>query len=163
MDSFPENLMTPSKILKNLNRVVERNVDPSMFITMFYTQLIPEESKMIYASAGHEPGYYYYAEENRFEEIKTKGLVLGVTPDFRYSEYERNIRKGDMVVLLTDGVTESRIGDRFIKEDELLDIIKRYVHLPAQDIVEQVYKDLERLQDFQLRDDFTLIIFKKEV
>jgi len=163
MDSFPENSMTPSKILKNLNRVVERNVDPSMFITMFYTQLLPEEDKMIYASAGHEPGFYYHAKEERFEEVEAKGLVLGVIPDFQYSEYERHIEKGDMVILLTDGVTESKIGDQFIKENELFDIIKKHVHLPAQEIVDHVYKDLERLQGFQLRDDFTLIIFKKEV
>lgn len=163
MDSFPEDSMTPSKILKNLNRVVERNVDPSMFITMFYTQLLPEEDKMIYASAGHEPGFYYHAKEQRFEEIEAKGLVLGVIPDFQYSEYERHIEKGDMVILLTDGVTESKIEDQFIKENELFDIIEKHVHLPAQKIVEHVYKDLERLQGFQLRDDFTLIIFKKEV
>lgn len=163
MDSFPEDSMTPSKILKSLNRVVERNVDSSMFITMFYTQLIPKENKMIYASAGHEPGFYYHADENRFEEIKTRGLVLGVTPEFRYTEYEREIKKGDIIILLTDGVTESKIDDRFIKESELFEILKKYVHLPAQEIVDHVYKSLERLQGFQLRDDFTLIILKKEV
>src|SRR5690625_7405240 len=51
MDSFPDKSMTPSRILNSLNRVVERNVDPSMFITMFYTQLLPKEDKMIYSSA----------------------------------------------------------------------------------------------------------------
>jgi len=163
MDSFPDKSMTPSRILNSLNRVVERNVDPSMFITMFYTQLLPKEDKMIYSSAGHEPGYYYDAEEQRFEEIRTKGLVLGVTPDFKYTEYELHIKAGDMVVLLTDGVTESKVGERFIETDELFEVIQKYAHLPAQEIVEHVYKDLERLQGFQLRDDFTLIIFKKEV
>ncbi|MFZ0476593.1 MAG: phosphatase RsbU N-terminal domain-containing protein, partial [Halobacillus sp.] len=36
MDSYPEMRMDPSVILGSLNRVVERNVDASMFITMFY-------------------------------------------------------------------------------------------------------------------------------
>lgn len=163
MDSFPEETMSPRAILRNLNRVVERNVDPSMFITMFYAQYLPTEHKLLYSSAGHEPGFYYDCKKDAFEEIKTKGLVLGVSPDSSYRQYERIINKGDMVILLTDGVTECRQGDRFIESEEVLDVIKQYTHLPAQEMVNAVYKYFERLQGFQLRDDFTLIIIQKEV
>ncbi|MFC2947777.1 PP2C family protein-serine/threonine phosphatase [Virgibacillus sediminis] len=163
MDSYPEESMTPEAILKNLNRVVERNVDPSMFITMFYAQYLPELSKLRYASAGHEPGFYYNAETDKFQEIEARGLVLGVSADAGYQQYEQDIKKGDMVILLTDGVTECRDGDRFIEMDEVLDVIRTYSHLPAQEMVTQVYKHFERLQDFQLRDDFTLLILRKEV
>lgn len=163
MDSFPEETMSPKIILKNLNRVVERNVDRSMFITMFYAQYLPTENKLLYSSAGHEPGFYFKAEENKFEEIETKGLVLGVSPDSDYRQYEHILNKGDMVILLTDGVTECRQGSRFIETEEVLDVIKQYTHLPAQEIVNGVYKHFERLQNFQLRDDFTLIVLRKLV
>lgn len=163
MDSYPEESMSPRAILKNLNRVVERNVDPSMFITMFYAQYIPSESLLHYSSAGHEPGFYYNAEKNTFTEIESKGLVLGVSPDTDYQQYKLKINKDDMVILLTDGVTECRDGERFIESEEVLDVIKQYAHLPAQEMVAQVYKHFERLQDFQLRDDFTLLILRKIV
>lgn len=163
MDSFSEESMTPSAILKNLNRVVERNVDPSMFITMFYAQYNPTDSTFRYSSAGHEPGFYYSAATDTFEEIEAKGLVLGVALDAKYRQYEQCINKGDMVILLTDGVTECRQGDRFIETDEVLAIIRQYAHLPAQEMVEHVYRYFERLQSFHLRDDFTLIILRKEV
>ena len=161
MDSYPEETMSPRAILKNLNRVVERNVDPSMFITMFYTHYLPSESKLQSASAGHEPGFYYNAATDTFEEIVSKGLVLGVSPDSDYKQYELKINVGDMVILLTDGVTECRDGERFIESEEVLDVIKKYAHLPAQEMVDQVYKYFERLQEFQLRDDFTLLVLKK--
>jgi len=163
MDSYPEEVMSPKSILKNLNRVVEKNVDASMFITMCYAQYLPAEQKLKFSSAGHEPGYYYNAEKDTFEEIKTKGLVLGVSPDYDYQEYEWMIADNDMVILLTDGVTECRDGERFIETREVLDIIKKYADLPAQDMVERVYKHFERLQDFQLRDDFTLLVLRKDV
>lgn len=163
MDSFPEETMSPRAILKNLNRVVERNVDPSMFITMFYAHYIPSEQKLHYSSAGHEPGFYYDASKDTFEEIETKGLVLGVSPDSDYRQYERVINKGDMVILLTDGVTECRQGDRFIESEEVLEVIRENADLPAQKLVDRVYKHFERLQNFQLRDDFTLIILRKLV
>ncbi|PJH69243.1 phosphoserine phosphatase, partial [Salmonella enterica subsp. enterica serovar Typhimurium] len=76
MDSYPETWMNPKTILENLNRVVAANIDPSMFITMLYAQYLPDENKLLYASAGHEPGYYYNAKMDEFEEIQAKGLVL---------------------------------------------------------------------------------------
>lgn len=163
MESYPEEAMDPKAILKNLNRVVERNVDSSMFITMFYAQYFPMKNTLRYASAGHEPGFFYNAETDTFEEVTAKGLLLGVFPDTDYKQYERKLYKGDMVVLLTDGVTESKDGERFIETEEVLDVIKQYSYLPAQEVVTRVYKYFERLQDFQLRDDFTLLIFKKDV
>src|SRR5699024_5073946 len=42
MDSFDEEIMSPSAILRNLNAVVERNVASNMFITMFYGHFLPE-------------------------------------------------------------------------------------------------------------------------
>ncbi|MYL60777.1 SpoIIE family protein phosphatase, partial [Virgibacillus halodenitrificans] len=155
--------MEPKSILKNLNRVVERNVDASMFITMLYAQYLPCEHKLHYASAGHEPGFYYDAEKGTFTEIETKGLVLGVSSDAEYEQYELKVNKGDMVILLTDGVTECRDGDRFIESEEILEVIKSYEDLPAQEMVNKVYKHFERLQDFELRDDFTLLILRREV
>jgi len=163
VDSFPESLMSPKAILSNLNRVVEKNVDPSMFITMFYGQYDPAKSKFFYASAGHEPGLYYRAKTDEFIELEAKGIVLGVASEADYQQYALEIEKDDMLILLTDGVTECRQGDRFLEKEEVLDVIRLYKHLPAQETVNQVFKHFERLQNFQLRDDFTLIILRKEV
>src|SRR5699024_11268102 len=106
-------LMYPIARLEMLNRVVEENVDPNMFITMFYRQYLPKENMWRYASAGHEPGFHYMASLDDFKEIKSEGLVLGVLPDTAYKQYELEIAVGDMIILLTDGVTECRQGNRF--------------------------------------------------
>lgn len=162
MDSIPEAFMQPKKVLKNLNRVVEQNVEPNMFITMFYGQYLPQKSMLQFASAGHEPGFHYVAAHDSFKEIESEGLVLGVLPDTTYKQYELTISKGDMIILLTDGVTECRQGNRFIEREEVLEVIRQYAHLPTQKLVESVYKHFERLQNFELNDDFTLIILRKE-
>lgn len=161
MDSFYDELMSPSAILRNLNSVVERNVASNMFITMFYGQLFPELGTLRFASAGHEPGYVYRAEADTFEEIEAKGLVLGVMKNTHYKQYEITLGDSDMVVLLTDGVTECKRGERFIEHGEVIDVIREYKHLPAQDHVNKVYEHLNTLEDFELKDDFTLIIIKR--
>ncbi|WP_208586059.1 PP2C family protein-serine/threonine phosphatase [Gracilibacillus suaedae] len=162
LDSFPDTMRSPSVILEHLNRVVGQNVaNTSMFITMFYALFNYKTGYLQYSSAGHEPGFYYCAAKDQFFEIKTKGLVLGVSCQVTYEQLDITMEQGDMVVLLTDGVTECRIGERFIETEEVLEVIRQYMHLPAQEAVESVYRHFERLQDFQLRDDFTLIFLKK--
>ncbi|MYL36112.1 SpoIIE family protein phosphatase [Pontibacillus yanchengensis] len=163
MDSFPDSRMEPGVILEGMNRVVERNVDPSMFVTMFYGLYDPESQEFNYSSAGHEPGFYYSAKNDSFHDIEAEGLVLGVDRSVKYQQYTQHLDVGDMIILLTDGVTECRTGDRFIERDEISDVIHQYKHLSAQEITDQVYRHFERLQDFQLRDDFTMIILRREV
>ncbi|MGP4074041.1 PP2C family protein-serine/threonine phosphatase [Piscibacillus sp. B03] len=161
MESFPENRMYPKVILELLNRVVERNVESGMFVTMFYGLYDVHKHEFYYATAGHEPGFIYRAQQDQFEEIDAKGLLLGVQKEVKYNQYIDGINEGDLIVLLTDGVTECRDGDRFIEREEVLEVIREYKHLSAQEIVDNVYKYLERLQDFKLRDDFTLIVLKR--
>jgi len=161
MDSLPENRHNPSAILESLNRVVEQNVDPSMFITMCYGVYNPWNHKFLYASAGHEPGFFYSSENQTFQDLDGKGLLLGIDKKTKYKEYELNVLQGDMIILLSDGVTECRTKEGFIERENLIGYIEKNIHLHPQEIVANIYKDLERLQEFELRDDFTLIILKR--
>lgn len=161
MDSIPNQKHLPSHVLQALNTVVERNVDTSMFITMFYGLYNPKTSVFSYASAGHEPGLYYHAETGSFSDLYAKGLLLGVNKDTSYKQYEQQVKIGDMIMLMSDGVTECRNEDGFIEKEYLIDLIQQNIHFHPKEIVLNVYKHLEKLQHFKLRDDFTLIILKK--
>ncbi|WP_158235074.1 SpoIIE family protein phosphatase, partial [Pseudomonas sp. 2822-17] len=77
--------------------------------------------------------------------------------------YVRELNPGDFIVLLSDGVTECRINDEFIDMKYIKQLIRKYKHLSAQQIVDQVYLELEKVQEFQLRDDFTLLILRRNV
>ncbi|GIN98657.1 phosphoserine phosphatase RsbU [Siminovitchia terrae] len=163
MDSLHEDQLRPGAILRSLNRVVERNVDPSMFITMCFGVYDQQEYTFRYSTAGHEPGFFYNAKNREFKELEGKGLLLGIEKNTEYREYQIALEPGDMVILLSDGVTECRTDEGFIERERLTDPIHKYIDLPAQEIVINVYKELERLQEFELRDDFTLIILKRDI
>lgn len=161
IESFYEEDLSPKTMLRKLNRIVEKNVTSNMFITMFYGQYNPKSNLFRFASAGHEPGFIYRAKEKQFVEIDAKGLVLGVLKNTHYNQYETVIEKGDMIILLTDGVTECRNENRFIKREEVVEVIERYAHLPAQEHVEKVYMHFNDYNKYELKDDFTLVIIKK--
>lgn len=163
MDSLPETGIHPSQVLKNLNRVVEQNVDSSMFITMFYANYNTKNHQFTYASAGHEPGFYYSEKEKKFYDLEAKGLVLGISQDFDYSQYEQHMDEGDMIVLFSDGVTECRNENGFLERSDIQRMLEEHMDCSAQDMVKNIYDSLLRLQDFQLHDDFTLIVLKRKV
>lgn len=163
MDTLPEQRTRPAELLENLNRVVERNIESDMFITMMYGFYDPRSHQFYYASAGHEPGFVYDAHNDSFRSLEAKGLVLGVSPKVRYNEDHLKLEVGDFIVLLSDGVTECRVDGEFIEREQLVEMIRKYKHLSAQEIVDKIFLDLEKAQEFQLRDDFTLLILRRKV
>lgn len=163
IDSLPEQRLQPSALLENLNRVVEQNISSNMFITMIYGLYDLNKHTFHYSGAGHEPGFYYNHSSREFVDLKTKGIVLGVMKKAKFKEYEQKLEPGDLVILLSDGVTECRAENAFIERSDIVKMINKYVHLSAQEIVENVYSELEKFQNFELQDDFTLMILRREV
>jgi phosphoserine phosphatase RsbU/P len=161
MDSLQDAATDPRKILDVINRIVEKSVNDDMFISMFYGSYNVESSNFTYATAGHEPALFYNAQTDEFTELHAKGLLLGVVANVSYEQHVVKMETGDFIVMMTDGVTECRTEEGFIDPDFILSLIHSIRHEPAQTIVDTVFKELEQMQDFTLRDDFTLVIFKK--
>ncbi|AKS73148.1 serine/threonine protein phosphatase [Staphylococcus schleiferi] len=161
MDSYGHSQL-PNDGLKRLNRVVEKNINQNMFVTMFYG-LYEDLNHVLYcSSAGHEPGYIFRAKTNEFEEITVRGRVLGVSPHVRYQQQEIAIEIDDMIIIFTDGVTEMRKEDGyFINTQNILDFILKYKSLHPQDIVQLLYEELLRVQKSGKRDDLTILIIKR--
>jgi sigma-B regulation protein RsbU (phosphoserine phosphatase) len=163
IDSLPESKKNPHFVLESINRVVEDNLEEGMFITMFYGMYNKVNHSFTYGAAGHEQGFYYHAAANSFEDLATKGLVLGVDQNFTYEQYQKQVEPGDMIVLLSDGVTEARTDEGFIERSVITDLIQKYKQLTAQEMVEQIYRELEKMQNYEMNDDFTLIILRRKV
>ncbi|AYC30359.1 PP2C family protein-serine/threonine phosphatase [Paenisporosarcina cavernae] len=161
MDSFHDLNANPKVVLDVINRIVEKSVTDDMFISMFYGRYNVDDSTFTYASAGHEPALFYDSEKGEFRELHAKGLLLGVVPNVDYQQYDVKMEVGDFVVMMTDGVTECRSDDGFIEQETITKMIEKMKDQPAQKIVDQVFVELEKMQHFELRDDFTLVIFKR--
>lgn len=151
----------PSHVLEALNRVIEKGVDDSMFVSMFYGRYDILNSIFSYASAGHEPALYYSSKEDAFHELEAKGLLLGVLPEVNYSHYEISLEAGDIVIIMTDGVTEFRTNEELNSREVITSLIAKHKHLTAQQICTLLHNEIERLQNFKLTDDFTVVIIKK--
>lgn len=162
MDSLRNGDTSPRNVLDVVNRVVEKSVDDSMFISMFYGKYDNRESQFSYASAGHEPAIMYHAAEGKFTMLEAKGLLLGVKKDVVFEEHKVVLQEGDFIAMLTDGVTEVRTDEGFIDEEIIQTLLVEVKDESAQTMVDTLYSKLLEMQNFHLRDDFTLVIFKKD-
>lgn len=161
MDDMDHHQPEPSEILQELNTVVERNILPNMFITMVYGVYDSLNHSFRYATAGHEPGFIYRASTGQFEDMDTQGLVLGVTSHVTYPEFKLDLAEGDVIILLTDGVTESRFDGEIIERADFCELVRDYLHLSAQEIAEKVYKRIYELSGYQMLDDQTIMVIKR--
>ncbi|CAD2072141.1 PP2C family protein-serine/threonine phosphatase [Phocicoccus pinnipedialis] len=151
----------PAKALETLNNLVEQNVNKNMFITMFYGVYDFTSGDLSFSSAGHEPGFIYRYDEDVFEEIDTKGLVLGVRQGNTYFEKNAHLKENDMIFIFTDGVSELRKhDDTFIDMNNILEMIREKKECHPQDIVQYLYETLTRMQHNLRKDDLTMIIIK---
>lgn len=162
MDGLSDENTSPRNVLGIINRIVEKGVDDSMFISMFYGKYNSEDTTFSYASAGHEPALHFDSRKDVFTELDAKGLLLGVKPDAEYEERSVVLHDGDFIAMMTDGVTETRTEEGFIDMYTIQNLLHDVKDKTAQQIAEYVYNHLASLQNYRLSDDFTIVIFKKE-
>lgn len=162
MDGLQNENASPGDVLKVVNRIVEDNIADSMFISMFYGKYDAEQSRFSYASAGHEPALLYKADKGQFIELSAEGLLLGIQRDVEYKEYAVELEDGDFIAIMTDGVTETRTEDGFIQAELIRSILRESKDERAQCMADEVYRRIGALQKFQLQDDFTIVVFKKD-
>jgi len=84
--------------------------------------------------------------------------VLGLFEELDCSIGERQLYPGDLLVLHTDGVTESfSERDEEFGEQRLIDGLRRRRELPAQAILESIVDDVRKFSPHEQHDDITLI------
>lgn len=94
-------------VMARINRLVHETTGGHRFITAFYGLLDPDQKRLLYVSAGHNPPLLLRADGTS-QLLDEGGLPLGVFEDSQYAESVVNLQAGDIIVLYTDGVTEAR-------------------------------------------------------
>jgi len=127
-----------------------------MFVTLACFQL-DGKHKSQFSLAGHPPILHYSFPSKTVNELPNQHLPLGVLPDYSYSVESLNLSSGDLLVFLTDGLTEVENKTR---EQFGLERIARIVRSQADEPLPEIYNSImSSVQSFgQQQDDQTLIL-----
>jgi sigma-B regulation protein RsbU (phosphoserine phosphatase) len=152
------------RTVERLNRIIHESTLTSRFVSMFYGEL-ERHGAFIYVNAGHPPPYYVPAEGEP-RALDEGGTVLGPIADATYERGFVTLRPGDLLVLYTDGVTETRgrnaeDGWEEYGVERLLTAVRAHREEPAKAIIEAVFEDLARFSlDRPAADDRTLVVVR---
>jgi sigma-B regulation protein RsbU (phosphoserine phosphatase) len=152
-----------AQVISDVNRQLSRDVEDSgQFMTLFYGELDRASLQLRWVNAGHDPAFLFDTHTGQFQELKGKGMALGVFDDSVYVQSERGLLPGQSLIIGTDGIWEmhNREGEMFGK-DRLKDIIRDHAESSAAEIVQNIMSELEQFRyPLKKEDDVTLVVIK---
>jgi serine phosphatase RsbU (regulator of sigma subunit)/ketosteroid isomerase-like protein len=97
---------SPGEMLQRVNEALFPNIPANMFVTCFYAILDPESGSLSYANAGHDLPYLHRRNGDA-EELRARGMPLGLMPSMDYEEKEIALGAGEAALFYTDGLVEA--------------------------------------------------------
>jgi serine phosphatase RsbU (regulator of sigma subunit) len=97
--------VAPGEVLAQANDILYPDIPPNMFVTCFYAILEPESGRLFYANAGHDLPYLH--RNANAEELRARGMPLGLMPGMSYEEKETILEAGEAALLYSDGLVEA--------------------------------------------------------
>jgi serine phosphatase RsbU (regulator of sigma subunit) len=96
---------SPGEVLSRVNETLLSRIPPNMFVTCFYSILEPESGSLTYANAGHDLPYLH--RNGAAEELRARGMPLGLMPGMGYEEKEIILEAGEAALFYSDGLVEA--------------------------------------------------------
>ncbi|MCK4537438.1 MAG: anti-sigma factor antagonist [Candidatus Krumholzibacteria bacterium] len=163
--------LSAAEVMSRMNDFVTDDMKKGMFVTIFYLILDSKNRIISYASAGHNPMILFRAETDETFFLNPRGFPVGISlPDdtlFRRSiDVEKiKLKKDDMLLIYTDGVTEAMNGDREqYGEDRLIKLIKENGKYSPDKFMDLLNEDIKEFTgDFPQNDDITVVAIKEKM
>jgi serine phosphatase RsbU (regulator of sigma subunit)/anti-sigma regulatory factor (Ser/Thr protein kinase)/transposase len=163
--------LSPTNVLSRVNRFVADDVKKGMFITIFFITLDSIKRTISYASAGHNPMILFRKESDSCYFLNTRGMPLGISlPDgvsFEDSLQADKVKlkKDDMLIAYTDGITEAmnKAGEQY-GNDRLIEFIRHNSELSPEEFAKKLDADINRFTaGAPQNDDITLVVIKEKI
>jgi phosphoserine phosphatase RsbU/P len=151
-----------SEVMGEINGYIFENSPSNKFLTLFYGELDPETGVLTYSNGGHNAPMLVRASTD-LERLDKGGLPIGMMQGVSYQEASITFERGDVLVIYSDGITES-INEREeeFDEDRLIEVVKNNLGRSASGIRDRIDEALSRFVGTTAPvDDMTLMIIKR--
>lgn len=154
-----------SKLISRLNTLIWQTFLYERFVTLFFCELQLSSNRLVlYANAGHCPPVHYRPSLDSIVLLEPTGGLLGLAEHQKFNVENIRMHPGDILVLYTDGITESQdmYGEQF-GEERLYNLIRNNYKETAQDIALLIIEAVEKFTiDSHYTDDKTLVVVKRD-
>ncbi|MGW4822595.1 SpoIIE family protein phosphatase [Streptomyces sp. NPDC004227] len=149
-------------VLERLNSAILDEGARSRFLTLLYGELWPQEdgsARLKVVCAGH-PLPLRLRQDGTVEPAADPQPLLGVMEDLELYEQTITLDPGDVLLCVTDGVTERREGTRMLGDDGLADVLTTCTGLTAGAVAARIMRAVERFASDAPSDDMAILAMR---
>ncbi|MBN1559245.1 SpoIIE family protein phosphatase [candidate division KSB1 bacterium] len=166
MEALAKEVLSPEQMLVAANEILYKNFDRKTFISLIYGIIDAKNRSFTFCRAGHCPIFFVHGEKDICQRLEPKGLGVGLDPGPIFAkslQQERiKLKRGDTLLLYTDGVTDARNrdGDEFGEKglETALLAVKDQVSIEIKKhIIHTIYSFFDGQNAY---DDLTFVIIK---
>lgn len=151
-----------SKLMPEINQYIYESTPPEKFVTLFYAELDPSSGSLQYSNAGHPPPLVAHCS-GEVARLEAGGIPIGIFPDASYGQGEVTLEPGDVLLLYSDGVSESlNEQEEEFGERRLIDTVRQIPEFPASGLRDRIKETLARFVGAaEPSDDAALVVVKR--
>jgi len=152
-----------AQVISDVNCQLSRDVEDSgHFMTLFFGELDRAQLQLRWVNAGHDPAILFDTHTGQFQELKGRGMALGILDDAGYSQYQKDLLPGQILIIGTDGIWETHHPDgKMFGKGRLRDLIRSHADSSAAEMVQSIMGALEQFRyPLEKEDDVTLVVIR---
>jgi serine phosphatase RsbU (regulator of sigma subunit) len=154
----------PALAMDIVNERIFSDTRGSLFVTCFYGVLEANIGRLRFVNAGHPPGLLFSSNKGKLvDHLRTTGMALGMIEKTHWRQKIVKISHGDILLLYTDGVSESQSpSGGFYSNERLVNVLRSNASASAQNIQEAILEDLRIFTGRRHeQDDIALVVIKR--
>jgi PAS domain S-box-containing protein len=157
-----QRLFPPAEVLKRTNDALVADIPANMFITCLYGILDIESGRLVYANAGHDLPYLRHNGSD-VEELRARGMPLGLMPGMEYEEKEITLERGESVLFYSDGLVEAHDPHREMFGFPRLRDLVGTDRSGGSSLIDFLLSELTHFtgEDWEQEDDITLVTLER--
>jgi sigma-B regulation protein RsbU (phosphoserine phosphatase) len=156
---------SPAEVMSQVHRLFIHNIRFETFVTFFIGAFDSSTKTLTFSNAGHLPPLVLRNNKSKKESVemlRPTGAAIGLVEEAEFAEKTIELQKDDLLVLYTDGITETvNLENQEFGRERLIKLIQQVNNAPVKQVVQEIRQGLEEFSKGKpLADDTTIVICK---
>jgi sigma-B regulation protein RsbU (phosphoserine phosphatase) len=154
---------SPAEVMGQLHKLFIHNIRFETFVTFFIGAFDSSTKTLTFSNAGHLPPLVLRNNKSKKESVemlRPTGAAIGLVEEAEFAEKTIDLQEGDLLVLYTDGVTETmNTENQEFGRKRLEALIRQVERLPVKEVIQKIRLSLEEFSEGKpLADDTTIVV-----
>lgn len=150
----------PAKMLESLNDALQERKLESQYVVLLFALWNDAERALTVANSGAvQP---LLCRQGASEVVNAEGIPLGLLPGSTYEELRIETQPGDLIVFVSDGITDAEnVAGEMYGQERLQSLLCAHRHHEAQQIADAILADVSAFQENHDQfDDETILVVR---